>query len=1157
MSGFSRFLRSRSAFALLGVLALSLLVWLVGPLVAIAGVAPLEGEIARLVTIVLLLLAWVAGFLYLRMRAKSAEKGLVDGVTGGDAAGSAAEEIAVLRERMDEAVALLRKSSKAADRGQRFLYELPWYMLIGPPGSGKSTALAATGLVRRAAGQGRRQGVRGIGGTRNCEWIFTDDAIILDTAGRYTTQDSHGEADARAWTGFLVLLRRTRPRQPINGAIVAISLADVAFDRSGLTSEHARAVRARVDELAEVFGTRFPIYVMFTKADLIAGFTEFFGDLTREEREQVWGMTFPPDPGDGFDAASAFVEGFDALVARAASITARRLQEAPDLDQRTGAFGFVSRFAAVREPVAAFLEEAFGHSRYDRQPMLRGVYFTSGTQEGVPIDRLAVGLAESFGLSTPSGGPTSGGARAYFMTRLFRDLVFPEAHLVGANAALERRLRLTKVLAMAGAAAALVLGAGAWTASYFANVDLLARTEADLAEFERLEKERPVDPVQLVQFGYPEAVLGPLNALEATLSRLDGPTPLLAGLGLDQREKVRAQVADHYETTLNFILLPRLARQVEEVMARNLANSEILYDGLKTYLMLGGQGPMDRDHVQAWFAAHWARALPDPAAAPRREALARHLGQLLQAPLRPPPLNTEAIARHQATLQRDSTASRVYAAIRNGEAARTLPPWRLTDAGGPNVGRVFARASGRALTDGIPGLFTKTGFYNAFLPRLPLALRAASADAWVVGGPPQGLGTEDLARLDREVIDLYIGDYVTTWERLLADLAVLPSTGFAQAAQLLGDLAGGASPFRRILTAVADQTKLTAPPAGLTLPALPPAVGAVVGAVAGRAPGQDVEDRFSRLHAYIEGRSTAPGETLDESLRLLNDLYAQIARLAPNAGAADIVQPGSPIQQLNATLPRLPPAVAGTLGGLTRNLASLASGGAREQVRAIWTSTVLPLCLRATERYPFTRSADEVPLLDFANLFRPGGLIDDFFVRHLRPNVDVNQPVWRAIEGAVLPVPTPVLVQFQRAAAIRDAFFPIGAAPAVRFDLIPQRIDARVTALTVEIDGQVLAIDPRNPRGMPFTWPSTGVGTARIGVEPEIAGQASALVIDGPWALFRLLDRSNLTPTTARERIQFSVPVGGRTIGLEIRAGSVSHPFGLRDLGEFRCPSTI
>ncbi|MEJ1267707.1 hypothetical protein WDV93_11565 [Pantoea ananatis] len=44
--------------------------------------------------------------------------------------------------------------------------------------------------------------LRGIGGTRNCDWWFTNEAVLLDAAGRYTTQESQQERDAGEWHQF-------------------------------------------------------------------------------------------------------------------------------------------------------------------------------------------------------------------------------------------------------------------------------------------------------------------------------------------------------------------------------------------------------------------------------------------------------------------------------------------------------------------------------------------------------------------------------------------------------------------------------------------------------------------------------------------------------------------------------------------------------------------------------------------------------------------------------------------------------------------------------------------------------------------------------------------------------------------------------------------
>jgi len=79
----------------------------------------------------------------------------------------------------------------------------------------------------------------------------------------------------------------------------------------------ALAIKQRVQELHEYFGIRFPIYVLFTKADLMAGFIEFFTDLGQEERAQVWGATFPmDDPTNPEGVVQRFIAEFELLEQR-------------------------------------------------------------------------------------------------------------------------------------------------------------------------------------------------------------------------------------------------------------------------------------------------------------------------------------------------------------------------------------------------------------------------------------------------------------------------------------------------------------------------------------------------------------------------------------------------------------------------------------------------------------------------------------------------------------------------------------------------------------------------------------------------------------------------------------------------------------------------
>ena len=202
--------------------------------------------------------------------------------------GEKSDDSDVLSSRMTEALETLKRSSGK----QSFLYELPWYIIIGPPGAGKTTALVNSGLKFPLAGQDGAASIAGVGGTRYCDFWFTEDAVLIDTAGRYTTHDSDSETDRKSWLSFLSLLKDNRAKQPINGVILAISVEDVLLLPEDELTAHANAIRKRLLELHQELKIDFPVYALFTKADLIDGFREYFGNFTETRRRKVWGATF-------------------------------------------------------------------------------------------------------------------------------------------------------------------------------------------------------------------------------------------------------------------------------------------------------------------------------------------------------------------------------------------------------------------------------------------------------------------------------------------------------------------------------------------------------------------------------------------------------------------------------------------------------------------------------------------------------------------------------------------------------------------------------------------------------------------------------------------------------------------------------------------------
>ena len=195
---FSAILKSHWFNTGLGLLVLAAVIWFFGPLLGFGEMHPLDSQLARLMLIGVLFVLWLAINLMRMAKARKRDKALVDNVvaaTPDKDATASAEEVALLGDRLKEALQKLKKVP-GGKRGRRRLYQLPWYMFIGPPGAGKTTALVNSGLNFPLPTPRDRPRCAGVGGTRNCDWWFTDEAVLIDTAGRYTTQDSQAAVDS-------------------------------------------------------------------------------------------------------------------------------------------------------------------------------------------------------------------------------------------------------------------------------------------------------------------------------------------------------------------------------------------------------------------------------------------------------------------------------------------------------------------------------------------------------------------------------------------------------------------------------------------------------------------------------------------------------------------------------------------------------------------------------------------------------------------------------------------------------------------------------------------------------------------------------------------------------------------------------------------------
>jgi type VI secretion system protein ImpL len=392
------------------------------------------------------------------------------------------ENVKALQTQWKSQVEALRKSR--IGRQKRWLYFLPWYVIIGAPASGKSTAIQNSGL-RFPMGQPK---LSGTGGTKNCDWWFAEEAIILDTAGRYAFSDDN-EPDREEWLEFLRLLRKVRPQAPLNGLIVTVSADELLGRESDELVESARTLRHKLDQLVGELGIQFPVYLLITKCDLIDGFTDYFGRLPRRRLDEMLGWTNPA--WEMADPRGLVHQALEGLRERVTAMRPGFLWEEERPAPARAIYTFPEELRTFQENLEEFSDVLFRETQYNESPFLRGIYLTSGLQKGTAVSA----MLKRLGLRTQATELREE-RRSFFLKDFFQTRLGADHNLVATSGRAHGKLQLAHNLGLTVVAALCTLVAVVAGGSYVANRTLLNRLEDEMRVAAGAQASPPAETIE-------------------------------------------------------------------------------------------------------------------------------------------------------------------------------------------------------------------------------------------------------------------------------------------------------------------------------------------------------------------------------------------------------------------------------------------------------------------------------------------------------------------------------------------------------------------------------------------------------------------------------------------------------------------------------------
>jgi len=991
-------------------------------------------------------------------------------------------------------------------------------------------------------------------------------------------------ARQRIWDAFLHLLLDARPRRPINGVIVNFDLIELARMSESARQEAAARIHTHLVTIAEKLGTRFTVHVVMTKLDRFTGFADYFAQVPKGDRKLPFGFSFPVyNELESDKWVEDFGRSIDEFLTLANDDMLDKLYNQREIEGRRNIYIFLRQLASIAPVVREFCRRTLISDKFSTPPLVRGVYFSSARQEGLPFNGLLQRIAMEYHMNPPTPRAYNGRSIRFFSENLFRDVIFKEAGLAGDNKKVESRKQFT-LNATIVTSVLFVLGFGFLLNE--AMRDNRGRTENVLAagnDFINLPRD--------VEAGSNESrYIAALNAIEAANNEFPNwqeKSDARRYLALYQGRRVGPEVEKTYEDLLRRRFLPAIAEEIKAEIIRMgqdplLADSDERLDALRVYLLLGqieirkeldargaNATALGQAAVSSWLQRNWQRRFEG-----QRQLqgdLRRHLNYVLLSNRIASPIDAQLVAKTRADLLKIPRDVRLYRTLKSLAAKQMPGGISLRSVLGPSFDIIFKQQSddsNRGQDILIPHFYTKRGFHDFFVPRNDDLSIIALEDAWVTGESERvHYSEEDLENFRQKIRQAYATDYTSQWNDALQALDIVDFTSLEHGTRVIAEINGPANPLARLIALVKAETEIY-PPETIDLEE---AQGQTeLRFDSNREHGQRIARNFTALTQMVEpqeGKSTpfepvlASISGLETYMRgILSGRQSSRPLALERARERASLSGTDPIFIVRRTGASLPPPLDKFFTQIANNSWRAILDAAKIDLQTVWQENVYRrFNIDLADKYPFNALAsEEVTLAEFQKFFGPRGDFDTFFNENLRifVNPNTSQPI--LIDGQSLNVSAEFVRQLAAVRTVRDIFFNADGVPTLNYTVEPVSMSGNISRAVLNLEGQLVPYShgPTTPKSI--LWPnalSSSQDISRLSLSRQ--GDSQALNFQGLWSSFRLFDKAEVTEATA-ESVDVSFQVGNSRIKYRLRMASTQrNPFAIRSLSQLRLPERL
>lgn len=936
------------------------------------------------------------------------------------------------------------------------------------------------------------------------DWWINKQVAFIDPAGDYcfSAADSIEE---KYWLSFLNFIKKKRHPQLFDQVVIVLDSASLLAPNYDFDL-FAQNLGRQLQILASYHRT-LSLTFLVTQCDRLAGFSEFFADLGPEERNQSVGFTLTHNT-ENLSIHDLWQQRAGAFIKRLGERLIWRLHHEQNLNRRAQIKDFLWQMEQLNNNLA----KIFNYLPLEFSLQFQHVYYTSSLQSGAPINTLTKSIATNFHLIDTKTLNPAVRYKPYFIHDLFQQLLAETSQMAATHSSTYHWRRLVSYpLALAIVIAAVAI----WHQAYEKNIAALSIIQTHI--------NAPSGEVPwLSQLDALAQTLNALNEYGITRDRW---------LGFGQVVKLRNQLQTTYQhlltTTFVLYLDQILTKQIQDDINNNQPE---LYKSLQVYLMLIQSDHFNTSEITNWFKQFWAnRYNSDPV---EQQLLMTHLTNLLQLPRHSWPVNYHLIKNAQQVLQQRPLTQIAFMMLQTQYPQTTL---LLPD----------QTISGFDLSHAtIPALYSTDNFSNIYNHVIPQIATQVERGNWVIGKTDANVTTTTSAdSLTHKLRVLYLQNYIAAWQSALNQIQLLPPKNLSDIQNDIQLLTDNQSPLWKTLKNALDNSVLQ-----------------------NHLNDSDV-NATGLLNLLSFMHQNDDYKKMQQNLQSLNDyihpiLSEKISSLAfDNAAKRMQNNHDDPITHTLDLSQQLPTPINQWLQTLSNGVWQNILEQAHIYINAQWATNVIPEYQAGiANRYPiFKNDQQDISVDDFNHFFGPGGTVENFFNRYLKPFVNTNQVywTWKKVDGGSLNIPQANLDMLIRASMIQKMFYRDNhESPMVRFALTPISLSPNISNFILNIGGQKIEYAPGVKNTSHVSWPGEQgafITMRFITLNP----QHPHMTMNGFWAWFHLLDQSHLQTTNDPKTFQITFTLQGNQAVYQLVADNPVNPYQPQLLASFRCPNSL